>query len=253
MKTQKLARNKYKTRDREIYAEIKAITPLFVRADGRNFKRVLSNFGKPYDKRLAKGIAKAVELLFLESGFNPILAYIFSDEINLYFEEVPFKGRIEKLDSVLASFLASAITLVLEFKDAIAFDARVIPVCRENDVLEYLAQRQAEAWRNHVNAYGYYGLQDKGLSEKEAEVRLKGMKAADVHELLFRIGLNLNETPKWQRRGILIARQRHEKEVYDPKLAEKVTATRYKVVSLWDPPLFRSEDGRNLIHQLVEG
>jgi tRNA(His) 5'-end guanylyltransferase len=79
------------------------------------------------------------------------------------------------------------------------------------------------------------------------------MKAAEVHEMLFRLGINLNETPKWQRRGILIARQRYEKEGYDPKLAEEVTATRYKVVSLWDPPLFGSEEGRNLIHQLVDG
>jgi tRNA(His) 5'-end guanylyltransferase len=78
------------------------------------------------------------------------------------------------------------------------------------------------------------------------------MKAAEVHEMLFRLGINLNETPKWQRRGILIAREKHEKEGYDPKLAEKVTATRYKVVSLWDPPLFGSEEGRNLIHQLVD-
>jgi tRNA(His) guanylyltransferase len=252
MKGQNQARHKYKAQDRELYANIKAITPLFVRADGRNFKRVLSTFGKPYDARLAKGIVKAVELLFLDSGFNPKLAYLSSDEINLYFDDVPFKGRIEKLDSVLASFLASALTIILDFKDAIAFDARVIPVCGEEGVLEYLTQRQAEAWRNHINAYGYYGLQDTGLSEKEAEKRLKGMKAAEVHEMLFRLGINLNETPKWQRRGILIARQKHEKEGYDPKLAEKVTATRYKVVPLWDPPLFGSEEGRNLIHQLVE-
>ncbi|MGB7002754.1 MAG: tRNA(His) guanylyltransferase Thg1 family protein [Halobacteriota archaeon] len=252
MKGQNQARHKYKAQDREIYANMKAITPLFVRADGRNFKRVLSSFGKPYDARLAKGIVKAVELLFLNSGFNPKLAYIFSDEINLYFDDVPFKGRIEKLDSVLASFLASALTIILDFKDAIAFDARVIPICGEAEVLEYLTQRQAEAWRNHINSYGYYGLQDTGLSEKEAEKRLKGMKAAEVHEMLFRLGINLNETPKWQRRGILIARQKHEKEGYDPKLAEKVTATRYKVVSLWDPPLFGSEEGRNLINQLVD-
>ncbi len=253
MNGQKQAKHRYEARDREIYANIKAITPLFVRADGRNFKRVLSNFGKPYDARLAKGIVKAVELLFLNSGFNPKLAYLFSDEINIYFDDVPFKGRIEKLDSVLASFLASALTIILDFKDAIAFDARVIPVCGEEDVLEYLTQRQAEAWRNHINAYGYYGLQDTGLSEKEAEERLKGMKAADVHEMLFRFGINLNETPKWQRRGILIVRQSYEKGGYDPKLAEHVTATRYKVVSLWDPPLFGSEEGRNMLYQLVDG
>ena len=241
-----------KDRDREIYADITAIPPLVVRADGRNFRRVLSDeFEKPYDERFAKGMAKAVAIFFEKSGFDPKLAYIFSDEINFFFLQVPFKGRIEKLDSVIAGFLASAFTLVLDFKEAVAFDARIIPVCSGEDVLEYLVQRQAEAWRNHINAYGYYGLQESGLSEKDAEKRLKGMKAAQVHEMLFRNGVNLNETPKWQRRGILIAKERYEKEGYNPKAATEVTVTRYKIVQLWDLPLFGAEEGRNLIAQLI--
>ncbi|NMX21286.1 tRNA 5'-guanylyltransferase [ANME-1 cluster archaeon GoMg4] len=240
-------------RDREIYADIKAIPPLIVRADGRNFRRVLSGeFEKPYDERFAKGMAEAVVIFFETSGFDPKLAYIFSDEINLFFPQVPFKGRIEKLDSVIAGFLASALTIVLDFKEAIAFDARTIPVCSREDVWEYLTQRQAEAWRNHINAYGYYGLQESGLSEKEAEERLKGMKAAQVHEMLFRTGINLNETPMWQRRGILIAKERYEKEGYNPKAAKKVVATRYEVVQLWDLPLFESEEGRNLMAELID-
>jgi tRNA(His) 5'-end guanylyltransferase len=240
-------------RDREIYADIKAIPPLIVRADGRNFRRVLSGeFEKPYDERFAKGMAEAVAIFFETSGFDPKLAYIFSDEINLFFPQVPFKGRIEKLDSVIASFLASALTIVLDFKDAIAFDARVIPVCSREDVWEYLTQRQAEAWRNHINAYGYYGLQESRLSEKEAEERLKGMKAAQVHELLFRTGINLNETPMWQRRGILIAKERYEKEGYNPKAGKKVVVTRYEVVQHWDLPLFESEEGRNLMAELID-
>jgi len=248
MKSQNPERHKDKRRDRELYAEIKAIPPLVVRADGRNFKRVLSDkFEKPYDKRFAKGMAEAVKNFFVSSGFDPKLAYIFSDEISFFFEHVPFEGRIEKLDSVIAGFLASALSIVLDFKEAIAFDARVIPVCKGEDVLEYLAQRQAEAWRNHVNAYGYYGLREEGVSEKEAEKRLRGMKAGDVHEMLFQKGINLNETPKWQRRGILIAKQMYEKEGYNPKAEKKVTAARYKIVQLWDLPLFKSEEGRDLI------
>jgi tRNA(His) 5'-end guanylyltransferase len=244
--------NNKESRDREIYADIKAIPPLIVRADGKNFRHVLSGeFGKPYDERFAKGMAKAAVIFFETSGFDPKLAYIFSDEINLLFTHVPFKGRIEKLDSVIAGFLASALTIVLGFKEAIAFDARTIPVCGGEDVCEYLTQRQAEAWRNHLNAYGYYGLQESGLSEKEAEKQLKGMKAAQVHEMLFRKGINLNETPKWQRRGILIAKERYEKEGYNPKAATAVTVTRYKVVQLWDLPLFGSEEGQKMIAQLI--
>ena len=240
-----------KNGDKEIYAEIKAHPPLIVRADGRNFKGLLNNFEKPYDERFAKGMVKATKIFFEKSGFDPKLAYTFSDEINLFFAHVPFKGRIEKLDSVIAGFLASALTIALDFKEALAFDARVIPVCRGEDVWDYLVQRQAEAWRNHINAYGYYELRAAGLNEAEAEKQLKGMKAMEVHELLFRRGINLNETPKWQRRGVLIAKERYEKEGYNPRTAKKVTATRYRVVQLWDLPLFGSEEGRTLIENLI--
>ncbi len=238
--------------DREIYAAIKAIPPLIVRVDGRNFRHLLRDgFEKPYDERFAKGLVDSAVIFFEQSGFDPKLAYLFSDEINLYFTHVPFKCRIEKLDSVIAGFFASALTIMLNFKEPITFDARIIPMCGGDDVLEYLLQRQAEAWRNHLNAYGYYGLQASGLTEKEAEQRLRGMKAAQVHELLFRQGINLSETPAWQRRGMMVAKERYEKEGYNPKTAKDVTVTRYKIVQLWDPPLFGSAEGRELIARLI--
>ena len=243
-------------REREIYAEIRASTPLIVRADGRNFKRVLAEhkFQKPYDERFARGIVSATELFFAKSGFNPVLAYIFSDEISLYFRFVPFRARIEKLDSIIASFIASALTIILDFKDPIAFDARVIPICGDAEVIAYLAQRQAEAWRNYVNAYGYYGLIESGLSAREAEKRLRGMKSGDVHEMLFRMGINLNDTPGWQRRGVMVVRQGYEKEGYDPRAGKKnatVTVTRYRIAQLWDLPLFNTEEGENMLRRYL--
>lgn len=243
-------------REREIYAGIRASTPLIVRADGRNFKRVLAehNFQKPYDERFARGIVSATELFFAKSGFNPVLAYIFSDEISLYFRFVPFRARIEKLDSIIASFIASALTIILDFKDPIAFDARVIPICGDAEVIAYLAQRQAEAWRNYVNAYGYYGLIESGLSAREAEKRLRGMKSGDVHEILFRMGINLNDTPSWQRRGVMVVRQGYEKEGYDPRAGKKnatVTVTRYRIAQLWDLPLFNTEEGENMLRRYL--
>jgi len=245
-----------KDREREIYAEIRASTPLIVRADGRNFKRVLAehNFQKPYDERFARGIVSATELFFAKSGFNPVLAYIFSDEISLYFRFVPFRARIEKLDSIIASFIASALTIILDFKDPIAFDARVIPICGDAEVIAYLAQRQAEAWRNYINAYGYYGLIESGLSARESEKRLRGMKSGDVHEMLFRLGINLNDTPGWQRRGVMVVRQGYEEEGYNPRAGKKnatVTVTRYRIAQLWDLPLFNTEEGENMLRRYL--
>ncbi len=246
----KLGNQKWYDKEQELYAGIRANAPLIVRADGRNFKRVLRGFQKPYDERFARGIVAATELFFENSGFNPVLAYIFSDEINLYFRSVPFRGRLEKLDSIIASFIASALTIVLDFKEAIAFDARVIPVCGAEEVIAYLAQRQAEAWRNHINAYGYYGLIESGLSARDAEKRLRGMKAGEVHEMLFRMGINLNDTPAWQKRGVMVVRQAYEKEGRD-QTGRVVTAIRYKTIQLWDLPLFNTESGAEMLKQYL--
>ncbi|MCO5383961.1 MAG: hypothetical protein NHB15_19400 [Methanosarcina barkeri] len=52
-------------RNWEIYAEMRCIPPVVVRADGRNFKNTLSGLGfkKPYDKTFARAIADTAELL----------------------------------------------------------------------------------------------------------------------------------------------------------------------------------------------
>jgi tRNA(His) guanylyltransferase len=253
MTAQSRVRNEPAEKDREIYAAIKALAPLIVRADGRNFRRLLqTGFSKPFDTRFATGMADAVTLFFEQSGFDPLLAFVFSDEVNLCFTHVPFRGRLEKLDSVIASYLASALTLVLGFTEPIAFDARAIPICDLEDGLRaYLAHRQAEAWRNHINAYGYYGLQALGLSKRAAETRVKGMKAREVHELLYRQGINLNETPSWQRRGMIVAKESYEKAGYDRKAERAVTVTRFRIVQLWELPLFGTEDGQRLLSRLV--
>ncbi len=239
-------------RVREIYADIKAIPPLVVRADGRNFKRVLrdAGFSKPFDRRFAEFMVKTVEMFFAESGFNPKFAYLFSDEINLFFHEIPFNGRVEKIDSVISGFLSSALTIVSGFKVPISFDARVIPLCHDI-IIGYFAERQAEAWRNHMNAYAFYTLLKDGLSESDAQARLKGMKSDKIHEFMFCRGVNLSRTPAWQRRGIVVAKVPYEKHGYNPLTGEKVVTKRFKIVQFWELPLFKTEEGRKFIEKLL--
>ncbi|HDS45766.1 MAG TPA: tRNA 5'-guanylyltransferase [Methanomicrobia archaeon] len=253
MTAQSRIRDDHAEKELELYAAIRALPPLIVRADGRNFRRLLQpEFSKPFDTRFATGMADAVTLFFERSGFDPLLAFLFSDEVNLCFTHVPFRGRLEKLNSVIASYLASALTLVLRFTRPIAFDARVIPICDLDEGLRaYLAHRQAEAWRNHINAYGYYGLQTLGLSKRAAETRVKGMKAMEVHELLYREGINLNETPAWQRRGMIVAKEPYGKQGYDRRAERAVTVTRFRTVQLWELPLFSTEDGQRLLNRLT--
>lgn len=241
-------------KDREVYSEIKAFPPVAVRIDGRNFRSTFEKlrFEKPYDDRLARAMADAAELFISDSGLNPRFVYTFSDEVNIFFFKLSFKGRIEKLNSIIPSFFSSALTLKLGTKIPIAFDSRVIPLHR-NEIPEYLDWRQAEAWRNHVNSYGYHKLLANELTKAEAVKRLRGMSASDIHEMLFKKGINLNATPVWQRRGILIKRESYEKIGYDPIEKTRVKALRTRIIQDWKPPIFNSSEGRKLLETLIPG
>jgi len=239
-------------KDREIYAELKALPPLAVRIDGRGFRKVLAHLGfkKPYDERFARAMVGATELFFKEGGFNPQFAFTFSDEVSIFFLEMPFNSRVEKLDSIIPSFFASALTKLLGADKPLAFDSRIVHLDRDS-IYRYLLWRQAEAWRNHISSYGFYILRDVGLDERAAAVRLKGMKSSDIHELAFRHGINLGETPRWQRCGMLIFREAFEKRGYDPIRGTEVTASRTKVSHDCNIPIFKSREGQELVTKLL--
>ncbi|MCE8424121.1 MAG: tRNA 5'-guanylyltransferase [Candidatus Methanoperedens sp.] len=239
-------------KDREIYSDLRIFPPFAVRIDGRGFHRVLGELEleKPYDERFAHAMADSVESLFKESGLNPLFAFIFSDEINLFFYEMPYNNRIEKIDSIIPSFISSALTIKLDMKKPISFDGRVILLGKE-DIYRYLLWRQSETWRNHVSSYGYYTLLKSGMTEKEAAERLKNMRSNSLHELVFQHGINLAETPGWQRCGILIYREKYYKHGYDPIRKIDVTTQRTKVIQEWATPIFRTEDGRRLVEKII--
>lgn len=237
-------------KDREIYSDLRVFPPFAVRIDGRGFHHVLEGLEKPYDERFAHAMADSVECFFRESGLNPLFAFIFSDEINLFFYEIPYNNRVEKIDSIIPSFISSALTIRMEMTDPLSFDSRVIPLGRE-DIYRYLLWRQSETWRNHVSSYGYHTLLKSGMTENEAARRLKNMNSSALHELVFKYGINLAATPRWQRCGILIFREKYEKRGYDPIKKIDVTTGRTKIIQEWDVPIFKTEEGKKLVERLI--
>jgi tRNA(His) 5'-end guanylyltransferase len=163
---------------------------------------------------------------------------------------MPYNYRIEKIDSIIPSFFSSALTIRLDLKKSVSFDSRIIPLGKE-DIYRYLVWRQAETWRNHVSSYGYYMLRKTGLSKNEAAGQLKNMKASALHELVFKHGINLAQTPAWQRCGVLVFRETYEKKGYDPLKKIEVTTQRMKIIQQWNTPIFRTDIGRDLISQLL--
>jgi tRNA(His) 5'-end guanylyltransferase len=103
-----------------------------------------------------------------------------------------------------------------------------------------------DAWRNHNNAYACWVFRKIGLKPSEISEKLKGLKTEEIHELMFKHGVNLAKTPQWQRRGILVYKQPFLKQT------ETHVVKRWKVEEEWNLPLFTSADGTKLIKQIVE-
>jgi len=126
-----------------------------------------------------------------------------------------------------------------------AFDSRII-VSTQQKIVEYLTLRQRDAWRNHNNAYAYWLFRRIGHKPSEAANMLKGLKTRDLNEVLFRHGINLTQTPAWQRRGILIYREPYQKQVKNHMVK------RLRIKENWNLPLFSSHEGKELIQQILK-
>ena len=236
----------------EIFSQLQAPpdTPFFARLDGRRFQAISEKVGadKPFDEKFIKCLVASARALF-KNNFNPALVYVASDEINvLFLYTTPFRRRIEKTNSILAGVASSAFSLSVAklFKKNLiaAFDSRII-VSSQEKVTEYLTWRQRDAWRNHNNAYAYWLFRRNGYKPSESAKKLKGLKTKDLHEILFRHGINLTQTPAWQRRGILLHREPYQKR------AKNQIVTRRQIKQNWNLPLFSSKEGQDLIRQIL--
>jgi tRNA(His) 5'-end guanylyltransferase len=238
--------------NREIFSTITTIPPVFVRLDGRAFHRLagMLSLKKPFDEQFSNAMVQVCTALVADSGLNPEFAFTFSDEISLYFARLPFNGRVEKIDSVTASFAASALTLALGGTTSLSFDARVIQAT-PGFAVDYLAGRQNEAWRNHLNGYCQQALIGEGISAKKAAEQLKGLPAKDLHEMMHVRGFNLAATPSWQRRGVMVYKKITQKEGYNPITQEHVVAERSAVTVDQDLPLFTTPEGQAFLRSLI--
>jgi len=239
--------------EHEIFSQLQVPpdAPFFIRLDGRRFQAISEKVGakKPFDEKFAKCLIASAKAMY-KSDLNPALVYAASDEINvLFLYTAPFKRRVEKTNSVLAGVASSAFSLSVAklFKKNLiaAFDSRII-VSSQEKVTDYLIWRQRDAWRNHNNAYAYWLFRRNGYKPSEAAKKLKGLKTKDLHEILFRHGINLTQTPAWQRRGILVYKEPYQKQ------AKNHWVTRRRIRENWNLPLLPSKEGRALIQQILK-
>ena len=224
----------------EVYSSLKVPkgSRIIMRLDGRSFHSLARDLRlvKPYDDNFYRVMSEVCRDLFEE--FSPMFVYTFSDEISLVFDNVPFDGRIEKLDSVIASFTSSsfAIHYDAKFKKPPAFDSRIIPV-NDDDIVRYFRWRQDESWVNCVNSHGISHL--KSIYPNDvANDKINGMNLSDIHELLFENGINLNDVETYKKRGIGIYRKNKQVEGFNVKEKRNQVSYRSHIFIDWELPIF---------------
>lgn len=211
--------------------------PLILRVDGRSFSKYTKQLKleKPFDERL-RNLFIEVSKDFIKE-FNPRYIYTFSDEINILFDEAPFNGRIEKINSVTASFITASFmkhlllnqdkfTADVTLLKPASFDCRIIST--STHIKDYFKYRQDEAWRNCLNGYAQHVLNQSHNPHETSQILYK-LKKSEIHELLYEHDINIAHVPTWQKRGICIHKISESKEGINPTNNQKSISTRKKI------------------------
>lgn len=172
-----------------------------VRVDGRSFSKLTeAHYAKPFDVHFAEAMHETARILVAE--FDSPYGYTESDEISIVLppQHGLFNRCVEKLVSLTAA-TASA-TFSVHTARAATFDSRLWVGAGIEDVLDYMAWRQADATRAALNTCAYWTLRNAGASPSKATSVLSHMTRADKHELLFGHGVNFNGLPGWAKRGV---------------------------------------------------
>ncbi len=226
---------------------------MVARIDGRSFShltRVAQEFEAPYDERFRDCMVAALQRL-MDCGFSVVYGYTQSDEISLLFrrDEVAFGRKLRKYLSVLAGEASASFSIALG--EPAAFDCRISQLPTVRDVVDYFRWRSEDAHRNALNGHSYWLLRRQGLDDHAATVKLRGVSVADRNELLFRNGVNFNDVPAWQKRGIGAYWKQEEQHGVDPRSGSpNLSLRRYVFV---DHELPMKGDYDEFVRRFVEG
>jgi len=212
---------------------------MIARLDGRNFTRLTKeahSFERPFDIVFRDHMVATVEHL-MNCGFRFLYGFTESDEISLLFhpDDKTFGRKTRKLTSVLAGEASACFSLRLG--DMGCFDCRISELPTRSLVVDYFRWRNEDAHRNALNAYCYWEQRKDGASPAAATECFEKKSVADKNEFLFQRGINFNDIPGWQKRGVGLYWEEHEKSAFDPKLKRKTTCKRRRLKTHYDLPL----------------
>ncbi len=204
---------------------------IVARLDGRSFTRLTKEthqFETPFDVRFRDCMVETTKHL-MDCGFRVLYGYTESDEISLLLhpDDRSFGRKTRKLNSILAGEASAKLSLSL---GAIAcFDCRLSQLPHLDLVTDYFRWRHEDAHRNALNAHCYWTLRKSGKNAQQATQALVGASVAQKNELLFQHGINFNDVPDWQKRGVGLYWESYTKPATNPKTGEQVIAHRRRI------------------------
>lgn len=205
--------------------------PVYARIDGRAFHTLCKGLKKPYSLAFIDTMQEVCRYLVEETG--AILGYVQSDEISLGwvdYTKAPFEGRIQKLESVLASMASAKFVQYVEasksgglhMNDGInqlwdrcnmylpSFDCRIFNVPSMVELANAFLWRENDAIKNSItgmalNFFSHRQIQGKSGEEKIAMMEEKGY---DFY----------NDTPPSFLRGTFYHRENYKKVLTDEEV-----------------------------------
>jgi len=195
---------------------------IVVRLDGKGFHKFSSSHGfrKPNEKPaldLMNQCAKNVMGEFPEV----LLSYGQSDEYSFVFR--PDTGAYNRRSSKLVSNICSLFSSSYVFHwpqhfpstpllSPPAFDGRTVLYPTVRNMRDYLSWRQADCHINNLYNTVFWALVlQGGLSNQQAQERLKGTLSGEKNEILFsEFRINYNEEPAQFRKGTTLIKQKVE-------------------------------------------
>lgn len=184
--------------------------PLVVRLDGKNFHTFTKGLSRPFDKRLSDLMADTTKALV--ERFHAAFGYCQSDEITLvwYYDsdsdaEFPFKGRLQKIESLVAAFCSvyfnkKLAEFIPEKSDEMpTFDARAFQTPNLIEVYNAVLWRQQDCTKNAISMAAQSMFTHKslaGLNGRQMQARM--LAERDV---------NFNDYPAFFKRGVFVVRK----------------------------------------------
>lgn len=197
---------------RETSRTFMPFVPVYARIDGRGFSKFTRGADKPFDAVISNAMIAATSKLVEQTGAT--IGYVQSDEISLTWltrkpdEEMFFKGKIQKMTSVLASLATAAFIQSLLKSESEKwiesvnrlphFDARVMHIPTREETANMFLWREMDARKNAISMAAHAKFSHKSLHGLSGRDKLKKLEEA---------GIDFAAYPVEFRRGTFIRRE----------------------------------------------